>query len=415
MNYTETLDYLYRSQPVFHLVGGAAYKPGLHNTIQLLSALGNPHERFQSVHIAGTNGKGSTSHIIAAVLQASGLKVGLYTSPHLVHFGERIRLNGAMVPEQFVVNFVSKHQQLLEQIRPSFFETTMCMAFSYFAEQQVDIAVVEVGLGGRLDSTNILQPRLSVITNIGLDHTEFLGNTLHQVAKEKGGIIKPHTPVVIGETHPETAPIFLRLAAQCQAPICFADQVADRFDTLHTTCELGGSYQVKNQQTAYTALLQLQTQGFPITNKSLHKGFSQVCTLTGLQGRWQTLREKPRVICDTGHNAHGIAYVVEQLMQQECRTLRMVLGMVRDKDISEVLALLPQQATYYFTQSQTPRALLAEEFLAQAAQVGLQGKAYPTVMAAYRAALRASDTDDVVFVGGSNFVVGELLGEFSRL
>ncbi len=408
MTYRETLDYLYASQPAFHLIGKAAYKPGFANTNKLLAALGHPQRRFKSVHVAGTNGKGSTSHLLAAVLQQSGYKTGLYTSPHLVDFGERIRINGQKISCDFVVDFVESHRHLLDEVKPSFFETTMALAFAWFAAQQVDIAVIEVGLGGRLDSTNVIVPELSVITNIGFDHTEFLGNTLEKIAAEKAGIIKPGIPVVVGETQPETAPVFIREALARGSRILFADQEAVCPDF---ACELKGLYQQKNKQTAYIAICALRARGFRIPEAAIADGYAYVCTLTGLQGRWQVMQEHPMVICDTGHNAHGMRYVVEQLERIPCQALRMVIGMMRDKDTDAVLGMLPREAVYYFTQARTPRAMSAEILSRRAMQVGLHGHAFETVAAACKQALYDADENDLVFIGGSNFVVGEFLSD----
>ena len=386
MNYQQTIDYLYASQPAFHLVGAAAYKPGLDNTYRLMAHLGNPHEQLRAVHVAGTNGKGSTSHLIASAMQAQGYKVGLFTSPHLVDFRERIRISGEMIPEDTVVQFVADNRAFLDEVRPSFFETTMAMAFWYFAQQQVDIAVVEVGLGGRLDSTNILTPLVSVITNIGIDHTEFLGNTLAQIAEEKAGIMKPHVPCVVGETQSEIQEVFLSRARVCDilgeglettdCRLWFADQcgyMRKRRLKEAPVCQLQGVYQDKNQQTAYVALQVLRNYcGVELSKEAIAKGFAHVCTLTGLRGRWEVLSQKPLTICDTGHNGHGLRYVAEQLrcfisspLQGGVRgaTLHIILGMVNDKDIDTVLALLPTEAVYYFTQPATSRALPAEELL----------------------------------------------------
>ena len=378
MTYAQTIDYLYASQPAFHLVGASAYKPGLDNTYRLMAHLGNPHERLRAVHVAGTNGKGSTSHLIAAALQAQGYKVGLFTSPHLVDFRERIRISGEMIPEETVVQFVANHRAFLDELRPSFFETTMALAFWYFAQQQVDIAVVEVGLGGRLDSTNILTPLLSVITNIGIDHTEFLGDTLTQIAGEKAGIMKPHVPCVIGETHPETQEVFLARAGACgilgaglettDCRLWFADQcgyMRKRRLKEAPECQLQGVYQDKNQQTTFVALQVLRNIcGIELSKESIAKGFAEVCTLTGLRGRWEVLSQKPLTICDTGHNGHGIRYVAEQLSSLIASSpnslsphrLHIIFGMVNDKDIDTVLTLLPTEAVYYFTQPATSRA-----------------------------------------------------------
>lgn len=431
VNYQETLQYLYSSQPAFHLVGAAAYKPGLDNTIALMDHLGHPYCRFPSVHIAGTNGKGSTSHLIAASLQAAGLRTGLYTSPHLVDFRERIRINGEMIPEDRVVSFVEDNRVFLDQLKPSFFETTMALAFQYFAEEKVDIAVIEVGLGGRLDSTNILTPLLSVITNIGLDHTEFLGDTLPKIAFEKAGIIKSGVPCVIGETDPETMPVFIERARECgilgdglettDCRIFFADQCGFlRKCRLRDIpeCQLHGLYQEKNMQTAYVALRQLASQGLPLTREAIREGFAKVCTLTGLRGRWEILRQKPLTICDTGHNSHGLKYVAEQLqllLQEKCQLsivhcqLRLVFGMVDDKDVDVVMRLLPKNAVYYFTQAKTHRAIPATRMCEL---WGRPARAFDSVESAVRTAQKEATDEDIIFIGGSNYVVGEALTMF---
>ena len=449
MNYQQTIDYLYASQPAFHLVGALAYKPGLDNTYRLMAHLGNPHEQLRAVHVAGTNGKGSTSHLIAAALQAQGYKVGLFASPHLVDFRERIRVSGEMISQEKVVQFVADNHAFLEEVRPSFFETAMAMAFWYFVEQQVDIAVVEVGLGGRLDSTNILTPLLSVITNIGIDHTEFLGDTLAQIAEEKAGIIKPNIPCVVGETHPETQEVFLSRARMCNilgdglettdCRIWFADQcgyMRKRRLKEAPVCQLQGVYQDKNQQTAFVALQILRNIcGVELSKEAIAKGFAEVCTLTGLRGRWEVLSCSPLTICDTGHNGHGIRYVAEQLrsfisspLQGGLRgaTLHIILGMVNDKDIDTVLALLPTEAVYYFTQPATSRALPAEELCRRWQQLHpIANPQYPIantqspitafsiVREALAAAQRAASADDIIFIGGSNYVVGEVLRLYS--
>ena len=462
MTYAQTIDYLYASQPAFHLVGASAYKPGLDNTYRLMAHLGNPHERLRAVHVAGTNGKGSTSHLIAAALQAQGYKVGLFTSPHLVDFRERIRISGEMIPEETVVQFVANHRAFLDELRPSFFETTMALAFWYFAQQQVDIVVVEVGLGGRLDSTNILTPLLSVITNIGIDHTEFLGDTLAQIAGEKAGIMKPHVPCVIGETHPETQEVFLARARVCEilgaglettdCRLWFADQcgyMRKRRLKEAPECQLQGMYQDKNQQTAFVSLQVLRNIcGIELSKESIAKGFAEVCTLTGLRGRWEVLSQKPLTICDTGHNGHGIRYVAEQLSSLIASSpnslsphrLHIILGMVNDKDIDTVLGLLPTEAVYYFTQPATSRALPAEELLRRwqvicasrlsgvpenargvlgcssplaSSPLASSPNCYPIVREALAAAQEAATADDIIFIGGSNYVVGEVLRLYS--
>ena len=432
MTYQETIQYLYASQPAFHLVGAAAYKPGLDNTYRLMAHLGNPHERLRAVHIAGTNGKGSTSHLIAATLQAQGYRVGLFTSPHLVDFRERIRISGEMIPEEMVIEFVENNRAFLDEVRPSFFETTMALAFWYFAELQVDIAVIEVGLGGRLDSTNILTPLLSVITNIGIDHTEFLGTTLTQIAHEKAGIIKSHIPCVIGETHPDTQQVFLNRAHECDilgdglettdCRIWFADQcgfMRRRRLKEAPLCQLQGCYQEKNQQTAFVALQVLRNHSnIKISTEALATGFAQVCTLTGLRGRWEILSESPLTICDTGHNSHGIRYVVEQLktengkLKTEKGKLHIVFGMVSDKDIDVVLNLLPEEAVYYFTQPNTSRALPAAELQAKWHALHPMHKynmCFDSVCNAIAAAKEQAIAKDIIFIGGSNYVVGEAL------
>ena len=443
MTYQQTIDYLYASQPAFHLVGASAYKPGLDNTYRLMEHLDNPHLQLRAVHVAGTNGKGSTSHLIAAALQAQGYRVGLFTSPHLVDFRERIRISGEMIPKDIVVQFVEDNRAFLDELRPSFFETTMALAFWYFSQQQVDIAVIEVGLGGRLDSTNILIPLLSVITNIGIDHTDFLGNTLAQIANEKAGIIKQDTPCVIGETHSETSAVFLNRARVCgilgeglettNCRIWFADQcgyMRKRRLKEVPDCQLHGSYQDKNQQTAFVALQVLRNIcGIEITKEAIAEGFAHVSTLTGLRGRWEVLSQSPLTICDTGHNGHGIRYVAEQLsnllanhstqryttLHNAAPSLRIVLGMVGDKDIDTVLGLLPENAVYYFTQPATSRALPAEELLRRWQQLHpIANRQYPisafsTVREALAAAQRAASADDIIFIGGSNYVVGEVL------
>ena len=439
--YKKTIEYLYASQPAFHQVGAAAYKPGLDNTYALMAHLGNPHAQLRAVHIAGTNGKGSTSHLIASALQSEGYKVGLFTSPHLVDFRERIRINGQMIPQETVVHWVAQHKAFLDELKPSFFETTMALAFWYFAQQQVDIAVIEVGLGGRLDSTNILTPLLSVITNIGIDHTEFLGNTLAQIAAEKAGIMKHHVPCVIGETHEETTPIFLERARACEilgeglettnCHIWLADQcgyMRKRRLKEAPMCQLQGMYQDKNQQTAYVALQVLRNYcGVEAAKESIAKGFAQVCTLTGLRGRWEVLSQNPLTICDTGHNGHGLRYVAEQLSSLIAslpnslspHRLHIILGMVNDKDIDTVLALLPTEAVYYFTQPATSRALPAEELLRRWQQLHpIANTQYPisafsTVREALEAAQEAATAEDIIFIGGSNYVVGEVLRLYS--
>ena len=436
-SYQQTLEYLYTSQPAFHQIGAAAYKPGLDNTLALMQHLGNPHNQLRAVHIAGTNGKGSTSHLIAAALQADGYKVGLFTSPHLVDFRERIRINGQMIPEQQVVDFVDDNRPFLDQLRPSFFETTMALAFWYFVQQQVDIAVVEVGLGGRLDSTNVLTPLLSVITNIGIDHTEFLGDTLPQIAAEKAGIIKRNVPCVIGEVNEDIYPVFEERARVCNiwgeglettdCRIWFANQcgyMRKRRLKEAPQCQLVGDYQQNNLQTAFVALQALRNVcGIPLSVQSIAEGFARVVDLTGLRGRWETLSLQPLTICDTGHNSHGIRYVAEQLtsllahqrQQSESATLHIILGMVNDKDINQVLALLPDDATYYFTQPNTPRALPSEQLYNRWKNLHPHHSSSAFYLAATDAltqAQRLAQPTDIIFIGGSNYLVGEHLSNY---
>ena len=426
MTYTDTLQYLYDRLPVFHHVGGAAYKPGLDNTIQLMNVLDNPQTKYRCIHIAGTNGKGSVSNILAAILQTAGYKVGLYTSPHLVDFGERIRVNGQMIEQQYVIDFVENNKDVFNTIEPSFFEATMAMAFNYFADTKVDVAIIEVGLGGRLDSTNIIQPDLSVITNISFDHVGFLGDTLEKIAFEKAGIIKPTTPVVIGESAPETRPVFVQKACNENAALIFAEErfkinfkeysdakmLVEVNGKLLIKCGLCGNYQLKNIATTLATIEQLNTLNYSISESDILKGIENITEITGLQGRWQTLRSNPTAVCDTGHNVGGIQFVVEQLKAQNYKRLRIVIGMVNDKDVSAVLNLLPQDAVYYFTQANIMRALPCEELKLKAQSFGLNGLVYKSVKQAVDAAINESESDDFIFIGGSNFIVGEALPLF---
>ncbi len=426
MDYEETLDYLFRSVPMFQQVGGAAYKEGLENTLALDAHLGHPHRSFRTIHVAGTNGKGSCSHMLAAILQSAGYKTGLYTSPHLVDFRERIRVDGAKMPEQSVVDFVERHRPFFEPLRPSFFELATAMAFQHFATEKVDVAVVEVGLGGRLDCTNIIRPALSIITNISFDHVQFLGNTLAKIAEEKAGIIKSCTPVVVGEANNETRPVFARRAQAVQAPVVFAEdapllrswQRTDGGKWLYQTedyadlvGELGGLCQLKNTNTLLAALRLLQEQGFRLHENAVRNGFARVTSLTGLMGRWQQLEEHPDVVCDTGHNTGGMSYVAEQLAQYPCRHLHIVMGMVSDKDADGVLSLLPADAEYYFTRAKVARAMPEETLQAAALRHRLHGHCFPTVREALAAAKRNASPSDLIFVGGSTFVVADLLGD----
>ena len=425
MNYRETIQYLYDCVPMFQNVGAQGYKEGLANTLALDEHLGHPHRSYRTIHVAGTNGKGSCSHTIAAILQSAGYKVGLYTSPHLVDFRERIRVNGQMINEDYVVRFVAEQRPFFEPLQPSFFEVTTAMAFKYFEEQRVDIAVIEVGLGGRLDCTNIINPILSVITNISFDHTQFLGHTLAAIAAEKAGIIKAGVPVIVGETNAETKPVFLAKAEEVNAPIVFAEDSSEVLsfeqDFAHATLlyttrtmselrgELCGYCQEKNTNTVLHALTALRQAGLHIEEPDVRRGFAQVCELTGLMGRWQRLSTSPTVICDTGHNEGGFAYIVRQLEAQPCHTMRIVFGMVSDKDVTTILAMLPKNAVYYFTQASVKRALSADDMRQKAALCGLSGHSYPTVSEAYNAALSDAEADDFVYVGGSSYVVADLL------
>lgn len=426
MNYEETVNYLFNVTPVFEHIGAAAYKDGLDNTLALDRHFGHPHKLYKTIHVAGTNGKGSCSHTLAAILQQEGYKVGLYTSPHLVDFRERIRVNGQCISKERVVRFVEEEREFFEPLHPSFFELTTALAFKYFAEQEVDIAVIEVGLGGRLDCTNIISPLLSVITNISFDHTQFLGNTLEKIAAEKAGIIKPHTPVVIGETNEHTRPVFEHKAEEQQAHIVFAQDGSEaEVQSFHTiadghmayttrsfgdmTGELGGTYQAKNTNTVLCAVKQLMAQGIISSRDSVRKGMLDVCRTTGLMGRWQQLGDHPRVVCDTGHNVGGWQYLGNQIRQQPCKTCRIVFGMVNDKDIDSVMEMLPQDAVYYFTQASSKRAIPAATVAEKGIWHGLKGSCHDTVKEAYTAALGDSDNDDFVFVGGSSYIVADLL------
>ncbi len=425
MNYNQTVQYLYDSTPVFEKIGVGAYKEGLSTTLALDEHLGHPHRHYATIHVAGTNGKGSVSHTLAAILQQSGKRVGLFTSPHLVDFRERIRVNGECVSEEFVVDFVEKHRHFFEPLHPSFFELTTAMAFDYFAQEEVDIAVIEVGLGGRLDCTNIITPLLSIITNISLDHTQLLGNTLTAIAKEKAGIIKKDVPVVIGEANEETRPVFEQTAERVGAPIVFAEDHpivermakspnnGNRYYTRkygYIRGQLGGSYQLKNANTILTAVERLcDIPRFAVTKDNIKKGFADVCQSTGLMGRWQQLSEHPTVVCDTGHNVGGWLYLSAQLKSLECKHLRIVFGMVDDKDIHTVMAMLPKDATFYFTKADCKRAIPESTVKEIGQSLGLQGEAYPTVAEAYNAALSAASDDDFIFVGGSSYVVADLL------
>lgn len=427
MTYQETLDYLYRQMPEYQRIGHLAYKPGLGNSLQLDELFGHPHRKFKTIHVGGTNGKGSISHLLAAVLRQSGYNVGLYTSPHLIDFRERIRVNGEMIDKQYVIDFVEKYRSKFEPVMPSFFELSMEMAFLYFAEQKVDVAVIEVGLGGRLDSTNIISPDLSIITNIGFDHMKYLGNTLPKIADEKAGIIKPHTPVVIGEIEQDDVQkVFVDKAKSVEAKIIFAEKAMPDYSAQpnngkwliqsniyrNLTNELGGFAQEKNSKTVLVAIEELRTLGYNIPTEAVYKGFENVTRLTGLMGRWQVLQEKPKVISDTGHNAHGIRYVARQLETEKYHQLRIVIGMSNDKDVDAVLSLLPKHATCYFTRASVDRALDEKILATKASGFGLKGDAFHTVADAVAAAKNDSADNDLIFIGGSNFVVADALPLF---
>ena len=427
---------MYSQLPMYQRIGQAAYKANLDNTLAICKLLGNPENKFKSIHIAGTNGKGSTSHMLAAILQQAGYKVGLYTSPHLKDFRERIRINGKMIPRPTVVAFIEKHSKAFEQIKPSFFEMTVGLAFDYFAKQQVDIAIIETGLGGRLDSTNVITPLLSIITNISFDHQNLLGNTLPKIASEKAGIIKKEVPVIIGETQSQVAGIFTKKATQTSSPFIFADQSytttnyrqihkkgklylqADLYERktpgkkqkkITITCELPGSYQLKNITTVWCAAQTLHWLGYKVSQNAILQGIANVSTLTGLKGRWQVIGQKPLVITDTGHNAAGIDEVIRQIDLTPHKKLHIVLGVVNDKDITAILKKLPKNATYYFTRPAIPRGLEAQQLQAAATKYNLQGIVYPTVRKALNAAKKAAKSNDLIFVGGSTFVAAEVV------
>lgn len=433
MTYQETCEYLFNAMPMFERQGASGYKEGLDNSLELDNHFGQPHKKFLSIHVAGTNGKGSCSHTLSAILQMCGYRVGLYTSPHLVDFSERIRINGQPIPEEYVVNFVEQEKSFIESIQPSFFEVTTAMAFKYFADMNVDIAVIEVGLGGRLDCTNIINPIVSVITNIGMDHTQFLGSSLEQIAFEKAGIIKSGVPVVIGETTPETRTVFEAIATEVHAPIVYAEDKPEVLRSNHSDKgftyqtehygilegELAGYYQAKNANTVLCVIRQLEKLGYmhPINcdpesecqNKEVKEGFKNVCALTGLQGRWQTVNERPWTVCDTGHNLPGWQYLSEQLNEVVCHQMHILFGMVDDKDVEGVMSLLPKNAIYYFTKASTKRAVSENILKLYAQQLGLQGESYPNVVGAYEDIKNKAKDDDFVFIGGSSYVVADFL------
>ncbi|WP_298320405.1 folylpolyglutamate synthase/dihydrofolate synthase family protein [uncultured Aquimarina sp.] len=405
MDYQGTLDWMFAQLPMYQRQGASAYKIDLTNTVKLASYLDNPESRFKSIHVAGTNGKGSTSHMLASILQESGYKVGLYTSPHLKDFRERIRINGEVISEAYVVNFIRSHKQYFEVNQLSFFEMTVGLAFRYFADSQVDVVLVEVGLGGRLDSTNIITPAISVITNIGLDHTQFLGNTLPEIASEKAGIIKKNVPVVIGRTTVETKKVFRDKALSLQSDIFFAsDYLGNVFDT-----DLKGDYQKENVKTVLQTISVLQERGWDICEQDVRNGLSKVVNNTGLLGRWQILQDSPKVICDTAHNEDGLQLVMEQLSSESYDKLHIVLGVVNDKDLKGILPLFPIHATYYFAKPEIVRGLDEEILKKEALKFNLKGESYTSVKSAYKTALQLASEDDLVYVGGSTFVVAEII------
>jgi dihydrofolate synthase/folylpolyglutamate synthase len=429
MDYQQTINYLYNRLPMFSRTGALAITKDLSNTIALCQLLDHPENRFRSVHIAGTNGKGSTSHMLAAILQTAGYKTGLYTSPHLKDFRERVRINGAMISEQAVIDFVARYKDDIERLNLSFFEMTVGLAFDYFANEQVDIAIIETGLGGRLDSTNVITPLLSIITNIGWDHTDLLGNTLPLIAAEKAGIIKPGIPAIIGERQDEVVDVFIKKADDVEAAIRFAadewevkvkggiinqqlNVIASNIFKPHSyslLLDLVGSYQLKNIKTVLSAIDELRRQGFTIANEHVKTALQQVKTLTGLHGRWEVLNESPLTICDTGHNPDGIQEVLKNIAATPHQQLHFVIGMVSDKDSSKVLALLPENATYYFCRPEIPRGLDAGILREKASDFNLRGDSYPSVKEALAAAQKNAGPADLVFVGGSTFVVAEII------
>ncbi len=432
MDYKETTEYLFNQMPMFERQGASGYKEGLQNTLALDEHFGHPHHNYKTIHVAGTNGKGSCSHTIAAILQECGYRVGLYTSPHLVDFKERIRINGTPISEDYVVRFVEEHKVFFEPLHPSFFEVTTALAFKYFSDMNVDVAVIEVGLGGRLDCTNIITPLISVITNISFDHTQFLGNTLAQIAEEKAGIIKPGVPVVIGEAVNETRPVFEAKAQATSSKIVFAedspevtaaelsadgngmDYATVSFGAIHG--DLSGIYQKKNANTVLKVIDTLKESSSIFNEKDIAEcvkcGFAHVASSTGLAGRWQTVGNCPRVICDTGHNVGGWTYLSRQLMAMPCHRKHLVFGMVSDKDVDGVLALLPKDATYYFTKADNKRAMDEHVLQEKAGSHGLKGACYATVSEAFNSAVKAAADDDLIFIGGSSYVVADFMSSW---
>jgi len=429
MTYQETLDFLFSQLPMYQRIGKAAYKADLETTLKLDAAFDHPHKTYKTIHVAGTNGKGSVSHSLASVLQEAGYKVGLYTSPHLRDFRERIRVNGQMITENSVIQFVQRNRKLLDELKPSFFEMTVAMAFDYFRTKAVDVAVIEVGMGGRLDSTNIIDPEVSVITNIGMDHTAFLGTTKEEIAGEKGGIIKANVPVVIGQTQTETLNVFQKLAEKNDTTIEFADQkyrisvatysvdeqqilqIYQGDALLFPDLRLGllGQYQQKNVLTVLSAINQMQKKGFEISKQDIYEGLKKVIENTGMLGRWHYLGYNPRIICDTGHNQDGIEAIVKQIESTAYQELHFILGMVDDKDHDAVLNLLPKNALYYFTRASIPRSLAEDELKLRAKKYGLHGETYENPISALAAAKKNAASNDLIFIGGSTFVVADVL------
>lgn len=405
MNYPETLEWMFQQLPMYQRQGKIAFKKDLSNTLLFAEKLGNPERKFKSIHVGGTNGKGSVSHMLASIFQEAGYKTGLYTSPHLKDFRERIKINGKEVSKKFVVDFIGKQKTFLEQHQLSFFEMTVGMAFDYFATEKVDIAIIEVGMGGRLDSTNIISPEISVITNIGLDHTQFLGESLVEIAKEKAGIIKQKTPVVIGEIHPETTPIFQDTALKKEAPIHFSKTgVFQEYPS-----DLKGKYQQKNKQTVLQTIEVAQSLGWKISEDHIFNGMNKVVENTKLRGRWDVLQGNPKVVCDTAHNQDGLKYVLQQLLEENFEKLHIVLGVVNDKDLSRILPLFPKNATYYFCKPNIPRGMEATVLKENASAYGLKGNLYGSVKKAYLEALANATKNDLIFVGGSTFTVAEII------
>jgi len=405
MTYQDTLNWMFSQLPMYQRQGKTAFKSDLSNTLKLAEYLNNPERKFKSIHVAGTNGKGSTSHMLASILQESGYKVGLYTSPHLKDFRERIKINGQELSKQFVIGFIKRNKVFFEANKLSFFEMTVGMAFEYFVKQNVDIAIIEVGLGGRLDSTNIITPEVSIITNIGLDHTQFLGDTLALIAGEKAGIIKPNIPVVIGETQKETKPVFDSISKNNASEIVYADKsVKEVYKS-----DLIGSYQAKNIKTVIQSVKVLLNRGFNISKKNIKNGLLNVVSNTGLLGRWQVLNKNPKVVCDTGHNREGLTYVMQQLLNETFETLHIVFGVVNDKDLSTIVDLLPKKATYYFCKPNIPRGLNADELRQKFYKYNILGKSYDSVNEAYKSALKNATNRDFIFIGGSTFVVAEII------